>query len=127
MKGELMASASLGLALGAPIKVAADFEQAMARVGAVSGAEGENFELLQKQARDLGRDTQFTAMQAANSQEMLTRAGFQTNEILAAMPGLLNMAAAEGMDLAQGADIAASDHRADWKFLGLRRIYCICL
>ena len=111
MKGELMASASLGLALGAPIKVAADFEQAMARVGAVSGAEGENFELLQKQARDLGRDTQFTAMQAANSQEMLARAGFQTNEILAAMPGLLNMAAAEGMDLAQGADIAASTLR----------------
>lgn len=111
MKGELMASATLGLALAAPIKVAANFEQAMARVGAVSGATGKDFELLQGQARQLGRDTQFTSMQAANSQEMLARAGFKTNEIMAAMPGLLNMAAAEGMDLAQGADIAASTLR----------------
>ena len=93
---------------GASVDTAADFEQAMARVGAVSGATGEDFERLSKQARDLGRDTQYSATQAANSQELLARAGFQTNEIIAAMPCLLNMAAAEGMDLANAADIASS-------------------
>lgn len=94
--------------LGTSVDTAADFEQAMARVGAVSGATGADFEALSKQARDLGRDTQYSATQAANSQELLARAGFQTNEIISAMPGLLNMAAAEGMDLANAADIASS-------------------
>lgn len=111
IKGDVMASAGLAVALGAPVKVAADFEQAMARVGAVSGATGEDFAKLQAQARQLGRDTQFTATQAANSQENLARAGFTTDQIIAAMPGLLNMAAAEGMDLATAADIAASTLR----------------
>ena len=93
---------------GVSVNTAADFEQAMARVGAVSGAIGEDFERLSRQARDLGRDTQYSATQAANSQELLARAGFQTNEIIAAMPGLLDMASAEGMDLANAADIASS-------------------
>ena len=61
-----------------------------------------------QQAKDLGRETQFSASQAAASQENLARAGFKTNEIISAMPGLLNMAAAEGMDLANAADIASS-------------------
>lgn len=98
----------LNSTFGASVTTATDFEQAMARVGAVSGATGEDFERLSKQARDLGRDTQFSATQAAASQENLARAGFQTNEIISAMPGLLNMAAAEGMDLANAADIASS-------------------
>ena len=93
---------------GASVDTAVDFEQAMARVGAVSGATGEDFERLSQQARDLGRETQFSASQAAASQENLARAGFKTNEIINAMPGLLNMAAAEGMDLANAADIASS-------------------
>ena len=98
----------LNSTFGASITTAADFEQAMARVGAVSGATGEDFERLTQQAKDLGRETQFSATQAAASQENLARAGFQTNEIINAMPGLLNMAAAEGMDLANAADIASS-------------------
>ncbi len=98
----------LNSTFGSSVTTAADFEQAMARVGAVSGATGEDFEKLSKQARDLGRDTQYSASQAAASQESLARAGFKTNEIINAMPGLLNMAAAEGMDLANAADIAAS-------------------
>ena len=95
-------------AFSSSINTAVDFEQAMARVGAVSGATGEDFERLTQQAKELGAKTQFSASQAAASQESLARAGFKTNEIIAAMPGLLNMAAAEGMDLANAADIAAS-------------------
>ena len=95
-------------AFGSSVNTAADFEQAMARVGAVSGAVGEDFEALTQQAKELGAKTQFSASQAAASQESLARAGFKTNEIISAMPRLLNMAAAEGMDLANAADIAAS-------------------
>lgn len=108
MKGELMGSAGIALALGAPIKVAANFEQAMAKTGAVLNASSADMAKLSEQARVLGRDTQFTATQAAQSQEMLARAGFSTEQILSAMPGMLDMAAAEGMDLAQAADIASS-------------------
>ena len=111
IKSEIMGAAAPALFLAAPIKQASDFEQAMAKVGAVTGAVGEKFESLSAQARQLGRDTQFTAMQAANSQEMLARAGFETQEIINTMPALLNMAAAEGMDLANAADIAASTLR----------------
>ena len=92
----------------ASINTAANFEQAMARVKAVSGATGEDFKALSEQAEQLGRDTQFSASQAANAQELLARAGFKTNEIIATMPSLLDMAAAEGMDLANASDIAAS-------------------
>jgi TP901 family phage tail tape measure protein len=114
MKGEILASAGIVMAFKAPIQQAAVFEQAMARVQAVTGnntdlkAGAANMKMLSEQARQLGRDTQFTATQVANSQEMLARAGFSTTEIVATMPGLLNMAAAEGMDLANAADISAS-------------------
>lgn len=111
IKGEVLSAAGLGLALAVPVKTAANFEQAMARVGAVSGATGEDFAKLTAQARQLGRDTQFTATQAAQSQENLARAGFKTDEVLSAMPGMLDMAAAESMDLSTAADIAASTLR----------------
>ena len=97
------------------LNTAMDFEQAMARVGAVSGSTGEIFEALTNQAKELGATTLFSASQVASAQESLARAGFQANgplaennEIIAAMPGLLSMAAAEGMELGQAADIASS-------------------
>lgn len=108
MRGSMMASAGIVLAMRAPIKAAADFEQAMAKVQAVSGAAEQEMALLVEQARALGRETQFSASEAALGQELLARSGFKTNEIVSAMPGLLNMTAAEGMGLAQAADIAAS-------------------
>ena len=122
IKGDLMTAAGLGYSLYKPTMIAADFEQAMARTKAVAftgknksaeqkAADDEAFAKLQAQARQLGRDTQYTATQAANSQEMLARAGFNSDEIISAMPGLLSMAAAEGMDLANAADIAASTLR----------------
>ena len=119
VKGDLMKAAGIGLSLGAPVMQAAEFEHAAARLNAVAFSGGgrnaekdaKSFKALQEQARQLGRDTQFTAVQAAQSQENLARAGFKANEIIAAMPGLLDMAAAEGMDLATAADIMASSLR----------------
>lgn len=104
-------TASMGAASGAVIKIGSDFESQMSRVKAISGATGEEFEQLRQQALDLGADTAFSASEAANGMENLAAAGFSTNEIMSAMPGMLNLAAASGEDLASSADIAASTLR----------------
>jgi len=98
----------LGAAVGAGVvKAAAEFEQSMARVRALTGATGSDFESLQAQALTLGRTTVFSARQAADAMGYFALAGFDTNKILTAMPATLNLAAAGQMDVAQAADIAA--------------------
>lgn len=104
-------AAALGGVAAAAIKVGSDFESQMSRVKAISGATGEEFEQLKAQAMQLGADTSFSASQAAEGMENLAEAGFTTSEIMSAMPGLLNLAAASGEDLASSSDIAASTLR----------------
>lgn len=104
-------AAALGGVAAAAIKVGSDFESQMSRVKAISGATGEEFEQLKAQAMQLGADTSFSASQAAEGMENLAAAGFTTSEIMNAMPGLLNLAAASGEDLASSSDIAASTLR----------------
>lgn len=104
-------AAALGGVAAAAIKVGSDFESQMSRVKAISGATGEEFEQLKEQAMQLGADTSFSASQAADGMENLAAAGFTTSEIMNAMPGLLNLAAASGEDLASSSDIAASTLR----------------
>ncbi len=110
---------NLGIAFGAltaamagviakSVEVAATFEQSMAKVKAITGATADEFKRLQDQSLELGATTVFTASQAADAQGFLAMAGFKTNEILAAMPGVLNLAAAGQMDLARTADIASN-------------------
>ncbi|MBQ7734252.1 MAG: phage tail tape measure protein, partial [Synergistaceae bacterium] len=122
IKNDLIASAGIMYSMYKPVMAAANFDEAMSGVKAVAftgkdrtpeeaARSQAEFAQLREQALQLGADTQFTAIQAANSQENLARAGFKTKEIMAAMPPLLNMAAAEGMDLATAADIAASTLR----------------
>lgn len=111
--GQKMLPLSAGLvAVGvAASKVGNDFEAAMSRVKAISGATGEEFEKLKQQALDLGQSTAFSAQEVATAQENLASAGFSTNEIMQALPGLLDLAASSGEDLATSSDIAASTLR----------------
>ena len=102
---------ALGAVSIAAIKAGADFESQMSRVQAISGATGEEFEKLKNQAIQLGADTAFSSSQAAEGMENLAAAGFTTSEIMDAMPGLLDLAAASGEDLASSSDIAASTLR----------------
>lgn len=102
---------ALGGVATAAVKVGSDFEAQMSRVKAISGATGEEFEKLRNQAIELGADTAFSASEAAQGMENLAAAGFTTNEIMSAMPGMLDLAAASGEDLANSADIAASTLR----------------
>ena len=104
-------SVALGGIATAAIKVGSDFESQMSRVKAILGATGEEFNKLKEQAIQLGADTAFSSKQAAEGMENLAAAGFATNEIVDAMPGLLSLAAAAGEDLATSSDIAASTLR----------------
>ncbi len=104
------ATALAGVATAAA-KTGADFESQMSRVKAISGATGEEFEELKAQAIELGAETSFSALQAAEGMENLAAAGFTTTETMEAMPGLLDLAAASGEDLASSSDIAASTLR----------------
>lgn len=91
-----------------------DFDASMSRVQAITRLDTDDPEKaeqlggLRKQARDLGGSTQFTAGQAADAQGYLGMAGFDPKAIKDAMPGMLNLAAAGGAELAQTADIASN-------------------
>jgi len=90
------------------LKAAGDFEASMNRVGAISQATGQEIEALESLAKDLGATTQFSATQAADAMGFLAMAGFDANEVLGALPGTLQLAAAGQMDLAEAADIASN-------------------
>jgi TP901 family phage tail tape measure protein len=90
------------------ISAGASYEKSMNKVKAVSGATGDEFTAMSDKAKELGRTTQFSASQAADGMSFLAMAGFKANEITEAMPGVLNLAAAGQMDLAQSADIASN-------------------
>ena len=92
----------------AAVAVGNKFESAMSRVKAISGATESEFEALTDQALDLGASTAFSASEAAAGMENLASAGFTVDEILEAMPGLLDLAASSGADLATSSEIAAS-------------------
>ncbi|VVE35005.1 phage tail tape measure protein [Pandoraea fibrosis] len=112
LRGQMVSTAAVGLTIGAPliksIRTAIGFEDAMAKVAAVSGASGTAQQQLTQQARQLGRDTVFTASDAAAGQQYLAMAGFKANQIIASMPGMLNLAAAGAMDLGAAADISSN-------------------
>jgi TP901 family phage tail tape measure protein len=101
-------TAPIALMGKAILGAAGDFEQGMNLVRAVSGATGSDFDALQAQARELGATTVFSAGQAADGMAFLARAGFGANEIIAAMPGMLNLAAAGQLELGAAADIASN-------------------
>src|SRR5690625_4174027 len=92
----------------AALKVGMDFEEGMSRVQAISGASGEELAKLTEQAKQLGESTRFSAREAADGMEFLARAGWNTSEIMAGMPGLLDLAASSAMDLGNAADITSN-------------------
>ncbi len=85
----------------------ASFEMTMSRVGALTDATDEQMKELTDTARDLGTVTVFTGKQAAQGMSFMALAGFEVNEIMTAMPSILDLAAAGQLDVAESADIAA--------------------
>ncbi|MDW3608471.1 phage tail tape measure protein [Enterococcus faecium] len=89
-------------------KVGGDFEEQMSRVKAISGATGDTFEQMKQQAIDLGAKTAFSAKESAAGMENLASAGFSAQEIMKAMPGLLDLAAVSGGDVALASENTAT-------------------
>lgn len=114
-------AATLGIAVGvaASVRTIADLGRELSRVRAIQNENVTSAALLDAQmqavartARDLGATTVFTATEAATGIRLLTQAGFDAQESLAAIPGALNLAAAGAIDLASAADITANAVRA---------------
>jgi phage-related protein len=98
-------SAGLGIA----VRAAANFEQGLSQVKAVSGATAEEMDLIRKAALRIGKDTSFSATEAASAMEELVKAGVSTKDVLeGAADATVALAAAGGIELPRAAEIAAS-------------------
>ena len=104
--------AALGGGIAFSVGQAQEFEKEMDRVVALTGLSGEAAEeangKLTALAKELGGSTSFTAAEAAEGMQFLSMAGFDVNDTMAAMPGLLAAAAAGQTDLATTSDIVSN-------------------
>lgn len=103
------ATVAAGAAISS-LNTAANFEQQMSKVSAISGAAGADFDKLRNRAIELSKTSKFTATQVAEGEEYLALAGWKTDAIVSAMPGMLNLAAAGAMDLGRAADITSKQN-----------------
>ena len=105
--GEKLLPVTAGVtALGtAAVKTASDFDSAMSKVAAVSGATGDDLQALRDKAREMGSKTKFSASEAAEAMNYMAMAGWKTNDMLSGIDGIMNLAAASGEDLATTSDI----------------------
>lgn len=95
-------------AMYAAIRPAVEFEAAMDRVGAVGRMGDEELQRVIATARELGGSTNWKASEVAEGMQFLAMTGFDTNQIIATMPGLLDLASAAALDLGQTSDIASN-------------------
>lgn len=89
------------------IDVGSTFEASMSKVEALSGASGSDLDALKDKASELGRTTVFSASEAADAMSNMALAGWNTREMLTGIDGVLQLAAAGGMDLASASDAVA--------------------
>lgn len=108
MGGMAGAAVGVGAAFGGIISAGAGFEKTMSAVQAVTDASGEDMKQLSQLAKKMGSETKFSASQAAEGMQYLGMAGFKTNDIMKAMPGMLSLAAAGQLDLGRAADITSN-------------------
>lgn len=104
--GVIGTAAALGAALYAgPVKKAAEFQAQMSTVQALSGATGSDLAKLTALAKEMGATTQFTAVESGKALEYMAMAGWKTNQMIAGLPGIMNLAAASGEELGIVSDI----------------------
>lgn len=82
------------------VEVGSSFEAGMSEVAAISGATGSQLEALTEKAKELGNSTKFSASEAASAFTNMSLAGWSVDQSLAGIDGVLQLAAASGMDLA---------------------------
>ncbi|WP_304158885.1 phage tail tape measure protein [Fusobacterium ulcerans] len=107
--GAMLTTAVAGAGAYSSARSYVDFNRQMLKVQAISGATEEEFKRLENEAIRLGSTTVFTASEAAAGMEKFALAGFKTKDIIAAMPGVLDLAAAFGEDFIMVADIVSDN------------------
>lgn len=95
----------LGDLITQTIETGKTFEASMSKVGAISGAAGEEMTALTDKAKELGAQTKFTASEVADGFSYMAMAGWKTEDMLDGIDGVLDLAAASGADLATTSDI----------------------
>lgn len=114
MKGALASLVADGIRLAfdalkdlasAVVEVGSGFSSSMSEVQAISGASAEELEQLEATAREFGATTVFSASEAADALKYMALAGWSVEESTSALGGVLNLAAASGMELAQASDM----------------------
>src|SRR5690625_450768 len=104
----LLAAGIGGIGFSRIIRETAGFEDSMLGLQAVSRATAQQMKTLEDQARSLGATSMFSAQHAGDAQRFLAMAGLEVNEVLSATPGILRLATAGQIDLANAADIASN-------------------
>lgn len=87
------------------IDIGKDYTAMMSEVQALSGATGSDLALLQNTAREYGATTVFSATEAAEALKYMSLAGWDAQQSSSALGGVLNLAAASGMELGQASDM----------------------
>ena len=87
------------------VKTASEFEAAMSQVKAISGATGGDFKKLEDIAKKMGATTKFTAIDSAEALKYMGMAGWKTDQMIAGLPPIMNLAAVSGENLGTVSDI----------------------
>lgn len=104
-----LGSVAIAAAAGLAVKGFADFDAQMSRVGAASNATAADMEKLRTAALQAGKDTKFSATEAAEAEEALVKAGVSVIDVVqGGLKGAMDLAAAGNLELADAADIAAN-------------------
>ena len=104
--GEKMLPVAAVTGLGtAAVKTAADFDSSMSNVAAISGSSAEDMDKLRERAREMGAQTKFSAKEAGDAMGYMAMAGWDAQQMYDGLPGIMNLAAASGEDLATTSDI----------------------
>ena len=89
----------------AMVEVGSNFEAAMSEVEAISGASSSDLDQMSQKAKELGSNTKFSATEVAEGFKYMSLAGWDTEQALSAIDGVVNLAAASEMDLGQASDM----------------------
>lgn len=100
-----VAATAVGAVTAAAINAGMEYESQMSTVRAISGANAEQFALLEEKARELGKASVFSATETGEAMEYMAMAGWQTEQILAGIEGVVDLAAASGEEMALVSDI----------------------
>ena len=107
-KGVMAGAAAIGVGLGVAVKKFVEFDDQMRKAGAIAGASAAEFNAMKEAAIDMGAKTSKNATEVAESMAELAAKGFDANQTIAAMPGIIAASEASGESLAIAADTVSS-------------------